>query len=114
MIVLDASVLANVVADDGPTGHAARARLGAASEASVPDLADVETVPVLCKRWIAGDLTAPRFRAAVDDLLALPITRSPTGPLMPRAYELRANVTAYDAAYVALAEGLSCPLVTGD
>jgi predicted nucleic acid-binding protein len=109
VIVLDASVLANVVADDGPAGNTARARLGAAAEASVPDLADVETVAVLRKRWIAGDLTAPRFRAAIDDLLALPITRFPTGPLMPRAYELRANVTAYDAAYVALAEGLSCP-----
>jgi predicted nucleic acid-binding protein len=114
MIVLDASVLANVVADDGPTGRAARARIKEATGASVPDLADVETVAVLRKRWIAGNLTAPRFRAAVDDLLALPITRFPTGPLMPRAYELRADVTAYDAAYVALAEGLSCTLVTGD
>jgi predicted nucleic acid-binding protein len=109
MIVLDASVLASIVADDGPTGNAARARLSATADASIPDLADVETVAVLRKRWIAGDLSAPRFRAAIDDLLALPITRFPTGLLMLRAYELRANVTAYDAAYVALAEGLSCP-----
>lgn len=114
MIVVDASVLANVVGDDGPTGAAARARIVAGGEVSVPDLADVETVSVLRKRWIAGTLTARRFRDAVDDLLALPLTRYPTGPLMIRAYELRANVTAYDASYVAVAEALDCVLVTGD
>jgi predicted nucleic acid-binding protein len=114
LIVVDASVLANVVGDDGPTGIAARARLANAGDASVPDLADVETVSVLRKRWIAGTLTARRFRDAIDDLLALPVTRYPTGPLMSRAYELRANVTAYDASYVAVAEALGCVLVTGD
>ena len=114
MIVVDACILANVVGDDGQTGVAARSLLAAAGEASVPDLADVETVSVLRKRWIAGTLTARRFRAAVDDLLALPIVRYPTGPLMSRAYELRANVTAYDACYVAVAEALGCALVTGD
>jgi predicted nucleic acid-binding protein len=114
LIVVDASVLANVVGDDGPTGIAARARLAIAGEGSVPDLADVETVSVLRKRWISGTLTARRFRQAVDDLLALPLTRYPTGPLMSRAYELRANVTAYDASYVAVAEALGCVLVTGD
>ena len=114
MIVVDACVLANVVGDDGQTGVAARSLLAAAGEASVPDLADVETVSVLRKRWIAGTLTARRFRTAVDDLLALPIVRYPTGPLMSRAYELRANVTANDACYVAVAEALGCTLVTGD
>lgn len=114
MIVLDASVLANVVADDGPAGAAARARLTAEGEVSIPDLADVETVAVLRKRWLAGDLTAARFRSAIDDLLALPLARYPVGPLMARAYELRANVTAYDAAYIGLAEALACTLVTGD
>ena len=80
----------------------------------MPDLGDVETVAVLRKRWIAGDLSDRRFRTAVEDLLALPITRFPTGPLMTRAYELRVNVTAYDASYIALAEGLACPLLTAD
>ena len=114
MIVLDASVLANVVGDDGPTGMAARARLAAAVDASIPDLADVETVAVLRKRWLAGTLTARRFRDAVGDLTALPATRYPTGPLMARAYELRANVTPYDASYVALAELTSTALITLD
>ena len=69
---------------------------------------------VLRKRWLAGDLSDRRFRSAVDDLLALPLTRFATGPLMQRAYALRQNVTPYDAAYIALAEGLACPLVTAD
>jgi len=114
MIVVDASVLANVVGDAGPAGDAARARLAAATETSVPDLADVETVAALRRRWLAGDFTARQFAHAVDDLLALPITRFRVGPLMKRAYELRARLTAYDACYVALAEGLACPLVTAD
>ena len=114
MIVVHASVLANVVGDDGPAGRAARARIAAARHWSAPDLVDVETVSVLRRRWRAGDLTARRFRSAVIDLVSLPIVRFPIGPLMIRAYELRSNVTPYDATYVALAEGLSCPLVSGD
>ncbi len=114
MIVIDASVLANIVGDDGPTGEAARARLAAAGEASAPDLVDVEVVSVLRKRWLAGTLSVRRFRSAVVDLIDLPLTRYPAAPLMIRAYELRGNVTPYDATYVALAEGLNCPLLTGD
>jgi predicted nucleic acid-binding protein len=114
VIVVDASVLANVVGDDGSAGRIARDRITAASGWSAPDLVDVETVSVLRRRWRAGDLTARRFRSAVDDLLSMPIVRFPTGPLMIRAYELRSNVTPYDAAYIALAEGLSCPLVSAD
>lgn len=114
MIVVDASVLANAVGDDDAAGRTARARLAAAGRCAAPDLVDAETVAVLRKRWLAGDLTARRFRAAVDDLLALPLLRFSSGPLMPRAYELRANATPYDAAYVALAEGLACSLVTAD
>ena len=114
MIVVDASVLANVVGDDEAAGQLARARLAAASAVSAPDLVDVESVSVLRRRWLAGDLSDERFRFAVDDLLALPITRFPVGPLMVRAFELRANITAYDACYVALAEALDCPLITSD
>ncbi len=114
MIVIDASVLANVVGDDESAGTLARGRLQTAGAASAPDLVDVETVSVLRRRWLNGDLTDNRFRVAIADLLALPITRFPTGSLMRRAFELRANVTAYDACYVALAEALECTLVTSD
>lgn len=114
MIVIDASVLANVVGDDGQTGRAARGRVAAAEAVSAPDLVDVEVVSVLRKRWLAGTLTARRFKAAVNDLVDLPIARYPVAPLMIRAYELRGNVTPYDATYVTLAEGLSCSLLTAD
>jgi len=113
MIVVDASVLANVVADNGPDGTLARAAVRG-EELAAPDFVDVETVSVLRKRWRAEDLTTRRFRRAIDDLADLPVTRYPTLPLMPRAFELRANVTPYDAAYVGLAEALNCPLLTGD
>ena len=114
MIVIDASVLANLVGDDTASGDLARARLAVASSAAIPDLADVETVSTLRRRWLAGDLSPMRFEHAIDDLLALPITRVPVGPLLWRVFEFRANLTAYDACYVALAEALGCPLITVD
>ena len=112
--MVDASVLANVVGDDGREGQLARAEFRSAVDIAAPDLVDVETVAVLRKRWLAGTLTERRFGSAVDDLEAIALERYPTLPLMRRAYGLRANVTAYDAAYVALAEALGCELLTGD
>lgn len=114
MIVVDASVLANALADDGADGATARGRLTDAAQLAAPDLIDVETVAVLRKRWIAGDLTDQRFSDAIEDLEDLDLTRYPTLPLMRRAFELRANVTAYDATYVALAERIGCTLITAD
>jgi len=114
VIVIDASVLANVLADDGDDGHRARCELEREAGVSSPDLVDVETVAVLRKRWLAETITEGRFAAAVADLGDLALDRYPTLPLMRRAFELRANVTPYDAAYVALAEGLACALLTAD
>lgn len=114
MIVIDASVLANVLADDGADGQRARAELRSAGEISAPDLVDVETVAVLRKRWLAKTISARRFASAVDDLEAMAIDRYPTLRFMRRAYEVRENVTAYDASYIALAEVLGCELLTGD
>ena len=114
MIVLDASVLANAVGDDGPDGRTARATLREAAELSAPELVDVETMSALRRRWRAGTLTDRRFSAAVDDLRDLEIERYPTLPLVRRVYQLRASVSPYDAVYVALAEGLGCVLLTAD
>lgn len=114
MIVVDASVLAVALGDDGEDGSRCRAELRASDGISAPDLVDVETVSVLRQRWLAGTLTARRFSAAVDDLEALDVDHYPTLQLMRRVYELRANLTAYDAAYVALADLLGCDLVTAD
>lgn len=114
MIVVDASVVVNAIADDGIAGGIARRRLVEADRLAAPDLVDVETVSVMRRRWLAGTLTARRFSAAVDDLADLDLWRVPVLPLMRRAYELRADVTPYDAAYVALAEALKTTLITGD
>jgi predicted nucleic acid-binding protein len=114
LIVIDASVLANVIGDDEDDGNLARSEFKRAENVCAPDLVDVETVAVLRKRWIAGSITARRFASAVTDLESIAVVRYPTLPLMRRAYELRANLTSYDAAYVALAEVLDCELLTGD
>ena len=111
---MDASVLANAIGDDAEDGRRARTELRAVGELAVPDLVDVETTAVLRKRWLAGDLSDERFATAIDDLQNLDIQRYPTLPLVRRAYELRANVSSYDAAYVALAEALNCELLTAD
>jgi predicted nucleic acid-binding protein len=114
LIVIDASVLANVISDDGDDGDLARSEFRSADDVAAPDLVDVETVAVLRKRRLAGSITARRFASAITDLESIAIARYPTLPLMRRAFELRASVTSYDAAYVALAELLNCELLTGD
>ena len=114
MIVVDASVLANAMGDDEGDGRQARELLRSHRELAAPDLVDVETTAVLRRRWLAGTLTDGRFEQAIEDLADLPLARFPTRGLMHRAFELRANVTAYDACYVALAEALDWPLCTGD
>ena len=76
MIVVAASVLANVVGDDRRDGQRSRAAVRAAGDLSAPDLIDVEVVAVLHKRWLAKQLDDARFAAAVDDLTALPLRLS--------------------------------------
>jgi predicted nucleic acid-binding protein len=114
LIVVDASVLANAIADDGSDGALARDALRSHRDLAAPDLVDVETVAVMRKRWLAGQLTEYRFSIAIDDLGDLDLERYATLPLMRHAYRLRANVTVYDATFVALACALRCPLLTGD
>jgi predicted nucleic acid-binding protein len=106
-------VLANTIADEVPSGVVLEASCAAGALAA-PDLVDGETTAVLRKRWLAGAISDQRFAVAIEDLEDLALDRYPTLPLMRRAYELRANVTAYDAAYIALAEVLGCELRTGD
>jgi predicted nucleic acid-binding protein len=113
VIVADASVLVVALADDGPDGDQARARLRG-ERLTVPDLADLEVASVLRRQMRAGTLNARRARFALDDLAALPARRAPHRPLLARCWELRDNLTIYDAAYVALAEAMSATLLTGD
>lgn len=113
MLVVDASVIVPAVADGGPTGDACRARIRGELLAG-PDLLRLEVVSVLRRIASAGSLSTHQAGRAVDDLLDLPVTVYPTGSLLRRAWALRQNMTAYDACYVALAEGLGCALLTAD
>lgn len=114
VIVVDACVLANAIGDDDAAGSQARDLLQEHRELAAPDLVDVETTTVLRRRWLAGTITDERFGQAIEDLADIPLARFPTRGLMRRAFDLRANVTAYDACYVALAEALEWPLCTAD
>jgi len=113
VIVADASVLVVALADDGPDGDQARARLRG-ERLTVPELADLEIASVLRRQMKAGILNARRAHLALDDLAALPAHRAPHRPLLPRCWELRGDLTIYDAAYVALAEAINTTLLTGD
>ena len=113
MIVADATVLVVALADDGSHGDQARSRLHG-ERLTGPELADLEVASVLRRQMKAGTLDARRARLALDDLAALPALRAPHRPLLPRCWELRNNLTIYDAAYVALAEAMNTTLRTGD
>lgn len=113
MLVADASVLAPVVADDGPDGHRFRSRLRGEAIAG-PDLLRLEVTSVLRRHLRSGRLTVDQATAAVSDVLDLPIRVFPTAPLLARAWELRDNLSVYDACYVALAEALDTLLLTAD
>jgi predicted nucleic acid-binding protein len=113
VIVVDASVLATSLGDDGPDGDRARARLRG-ERLTAPELVDLEVVSVWRRQIRAGALDARRAALALADLGALPLRRTPHRPLLARCWELRDNLTIYDAAYVALAEMLAVPLLTGD
>lgn len=113
MLVVDASVLAVALADDGPDGDAVRARLRGETLAA-PELVDLEIASVLRRQNRVGTLDARRAELALADLAALPMHRAAHVPLLRRCWELRDNLTTYDAAYVALAEALDATLLTGD
>lgn len=113
-VVVDASVLATALADDGPDGRSMRNRLARAGSLVAPDLVDVETTSALRRQWLAGGLELKRFRAAVADLMALDMVRLPARPVLERVVELRSSLSPYDAVYVALAELLDAPLLTAD
>lgn len=113
VLVVDATVLAVALADDGADGDSARARLRG-EDLVAPELLDLEVLTVLRGQMIAGLLDVRRADLALNDLSAMPLKRAPHLPLLRRCWELRENVTTYDASYVALAEALDVLLLTGD
>ncbi|HEX5970076.1 MAG TPA: type II toxin-antitoxin system VapC family toxin [Intrasporangium sp.] len=111
MPVVDASVLAVALLDDGPDGDHLRARLRG-EELAAPSLIDLEVVSVWRGLARGGPLDARRVAYALDDLRALPLQRVDHGGMIMRCWELRENLTIYDAACVALAEALQSTLLT--
>ena len=79
-----------------------------------PHLLDLEIAQVLRRYVRAACISADRGREALSDFLDLPLTRYPHFVLLTRVWQMRHNLTAYDAAYLALAEALDAPLITRD
>ena len=113
MLVVDASVLATALADDGTDGDIARGRLRG-QELAAPELIDLEVVSVLRRQLSVGRLDARRAGLALDDLLELPIRRVSHRALLRRCWQLRDNLSVYDAAYLELAIRRGLPLASGD
>jgi predicted nucleic acid-binding protein len=112
--VLDASLVVEVLLRT-PVGirHAGRV-LDAKEQLHVPHLLDIEAVQVLRRLTLKGELRAERAEQALEILVDLPLVRHDHVPLIDRVWALRTSMTAYDAAYVALAEGLDAVLLTCD
>jgi predicted nucleic acid-binding protein len=115
LIVLDASAAVAVVLNLGSGAARIRERMAESDDdLHVPHLFEIEVLSVLRQYFLRGELSQERARRALNRLSTLRFSRYPHTALLSRVWELRENVTAYDAAYVALAETLTAPLVTTD
>lgn len=113
MIVIDASVAAFLLGDDGQFGARLRARV-AGQRLFAPEILDLEVISTWRRAARAGRLQPQRAQQALRDLDDLSITRTRHRLLVPRIWELRDNLSSYDGVYVALAEALKAPLLTAD
>lgn len=114
MLVLDASAAIAVLLNLHPA-TSIRSRVSLPGESlHVPHLFDVEVLHVLRRHSLAGTLTPRRERVALSRLQSTRLSRYAHTAVLERIWELKENLSAYDAAYVALAEALDAPLVTTD
>ena len=115
MIVLDASVVVDLVLNVGPVADRIAERIVHETPGlCAPHLLDAEVGQVLRRFSLRGDMSGSRAIRALSDFQTLPIVRYPHTPLLKRAFALRDNATVYDALYLTLAEGLDVPLLTRD
>ena len=114
MIVVDASAVLEALLRTA-AAKAVEARLFAPRQTlHAPHLLDVEIAQVVRRYAACGEIDGARGRMALADLADFPLRRYPHDFLLPRIWDLRNNLTAYDATYVALAEALDAPLLTRD
>jgi predicted nucleic acid-binding protein len=112
-LVIDASLVVSALVDSGPTGAWAESLL-TAEPLSAPHLMPVEAATILRRAAAAGDISADAASMAHADLLDLRVELFPYPPFAARTWELRDNVTCYDAWYIALAESLGSKVATLD
>ena len=114
MIVVDASAVLEILLRT-QAAAAVEARLFQSGQTlPAPHLIDVEVAQVLRRYAAANQADGRRCETALGDWLDFPVHRYAHDVLLPRVWQLRANVTAYDAVYIALAEALAAPLITRD
>jgi predicted nucleic acid-binding protein len=114
MIVIDSSAIIEVLLQTRAASRIEPRIFASGETLHAPQLIDLEVAQVLRRYCTSGELNPNRGREAVADFSDFPITRYPHDIFLPRIWELRQNLTAYDAIYVALAEILSVPLLTRD
>lgn len=114
MIVVDASAVLEVLLRTPAASAVERRLFDPAETLHAPHLLDVEVAQVLRRYVASGEIDDARGGAALADLSDLPLRRYPHDLVLPRVWELRHTLTAYDAVYVALAEVLEAPLLTRD
>ena len=112
-LVVDASLVVSALVDGGSIGSWAESLL-TGEPLSAPHLMPVEVANILRRAAAAGEISADVAAMAHTDLLDMRVELFPYGPFAPRVWELRDNLTSYDAWYVALAEFLGSPLATLD
>jgi len=114
VIVTDASVILEVLLQSPAASRIEDRILSNRESLHAPHLIDVEVAQVLRRYVSRGEMYADRAHMALDLFARFPITRYSHEPLVQRIWALRSNLTAYDAAYVALAEGLGATMLTCD
>lgn len=113
MIVVDASVFVTALGHDGDEGRQVRERLRG-QRVFAPEIVDLEVASYVRRAHREGRIGPQRAVQALGDLALASIARVSHTPFLSRIWDLRHNVTPYDAANVALAEVMEAPLLTAD